>query len=126
MIAEELGLNAMAVSRILKNDLGYTKKSARWVPRILTEAQKEARVRFAHFFLNKFKNGESSTFKKIVTGDEAGFYKYDPETKQQSIIWSPEGANPPVQAKQQKSATKVMSVFFTRYKVIAAIPLEKG
>lgn len=102
MIAEELGLNAMAVSRILKNNLGYTKKSARWVPRILTEAQKEARVRFAQYFLDKFKNGKSSTFQKIVTGDEAWFYKYDPETKQQSMVWSPEGANPPVKAKQQK------------------------
>lgn len=127
MIAEELGLNAMAVSRILKNNLGYTKKSARWVPRILTEAQKEARVRFAQYFLDKFKNGKSSTFQKIVTGDEAWFYKYDPETKQQSMVWSPEGANPPVKAKQQKSATKVMmSVYFTREKVVAAIPLEKG
>ena len=127
MIANELGLNAMAVSRILSNHLGYTKKSARWVPRILNEAQKEARVHFAQFFLNKFENGQSSNFSKVVTGDESWFYKYDPETKQQSMVWSPTGANPPVKSKQQKSAAKVMmSVYFTRSKIVAAIPLEKG
>ncbi|XP_044573449.1 uncharacterized protein LOC26514609 [Drosophila ananassae] len=38
IISEELGLNTMAVSRILQNYLGYTKKSARWLPKILTEA----------------------------------------------------------------------------------------
>lgn len=127
MIANELGLNAMTVSRILNNHLGYTKKSARWVPRILTEAQKEARVRFARYFLEKFGNGGSSTFNKIVTGDESWFYKYDPETKQQSMVWSPKAANPPVKARQQKSATKVMiSIYFTSEKVVAVIPLETG
>lgn len=127
MIACELGLNAIAVSRILSQDLLYTKKSARWVPRILNEAQKEARVHFAQYFLNKFENGQSSNFNKVVTGDEAWFYKYDPETKQQSMVWSPRGANPPIKAKQQKSATKVMlSVYFTKSKVVAAIPLKKG
>jgi len=127
MIACELGLNAIAVSRILSQDLLYTKKSARWVPRILNEAQKEARVHFAQYFLNKFENGQSSNFNKVVTGDEAWFYKYDPETKQQSMVWSPKGASPPIKAKQQKSATKVMlSVYFTKSKVVAAIPLKKG
>jgi len=111
----------MAVSRILKNDLGYRKKSARWVPRILIEAQEEARVRFAHFFLTNLKTVS------LREKHDAWFYKYDPETKKQSLVWSPEGAKPPVKANQQKSATKVMmSVFFTRDEVIAAIPLGKG
>lgn len=127
MIADELGLNAMAVSRILNHHLKYSKKSARWVPKILNGEQKEARVRFAQYFLDKFENGESSCFNKIVTGDESWFYKYDPETKQQSMVWSPEGANPPVKAKQQKSATKVMmSMYFTRAKMVAVIPLKTG
>lgn len=127
MIGDELGLNAMTVSRILKHHLGYTKKSARWVPRILNDDQKKARVHFARSFLKKFENGQSSNFQKIVTGDESWFYKYDPETKQQSMVWSPEGASPPVKGKQQKSATKVMmSVYFTSAKIVAVIPVETG
>ncbi|XP_036344804.1 luciferin sulfotransferase-like [Rhagoletis pomonella] len=90
-------------------------------------ALKEAHVHLAQIFPNKFENGQSSNFSKVNTGEESGFYKYDPETKQQSMIWSPKGKNLSVKAKQQKSATKVMmSVYFTRSKSVAAIPLEKG
>ncbi|XP_017782194.1 PREDICTED: uncharacterized protein LOC108566692, partial [Nicrophorus vespilloides] len=123
MVGNELGLNAMAMSRILSHHLGYTKKSERWVQRILNDDRKKARLRFAQYFLEKFENGKSSTFRKIVTGDESWFYKYDPETKQQSIVWSAEGANLPVKSRTQKSATKVMvSIYFT----MAAIPMQTG
>ncbi|CAD6999452.1 unnamed protein product [Ceratitis capitata] len=87
MIAIELGLNAMTASRILCSHLGYTNKSARW-QRILNETQKELRVHFAHFFLNKFEYGQCSTFSKLITVDESWFYKFDPKTKQQCMVWS--------------------------------------
>ena len=51
-----LGINAMSISRILKENLGYTKKSARWVPHLLSDEQKSSRVNFAKFFLGKFQN----------------------------------------------------------------------
>ena len=38
------GLSTMTIHRILKDDLGLVKKSARWVPKLLSDAQKKARV----------------------------------------------------------------------------------
>lgn len=121
-----LNIGQEAVSRIL-SEIGYTKKSARWVPKLLTPEQKEARVSFAKKFLKQFKNGESPAFKKITTGDEAWFYKSEPETKKQSMVWSAKGAAPPIKAIRQKTATKTMfAIFFNYDGVVASIPLEKG
>lgn len=83
-------------------------------------------MRFAQYFLEKFKSG-CSPFQKIVTGNEAWFEKYGPETQKKSMVRSPDGANPPNKAKQQKSAKRVMnSIYFTRKKDVAAIPFRKG
>ena len=35
----------MTIHRILHDDLGLVKKSARWVPKLLSQEQKEERVR---------------------------------------------------------------------------------
>ena len=52
------------VRAIVKKDLGLTKKCARWVPRILTPAHKEAKVQMARNFLDKCK--ADPNFKKKV------------------------------------------------------------
>ena len=45
------GLSTMTIHRILKDDLGLVKKSARWVPKLLSDAQKKARVERCEEFL---------------------------------------------------------------------------
>lgn len=59
-------MNIMVVLRILSIPLGYTEKSAPWVPRILHEAQKEHREHFAQYVLNKFKNGQSNSNEEVI------------------------------------------------------------
>ena len=83
---------------------------------------KKRRYAFRSFLIEKFKNRGSSTFKKIVTGDEVWLYKYDPETKQQIMKWSVGGANTSFKANQKKTAAKVMiSVYFTKRKNLALL-----
>lgn len=126
-LQEGLRIDATSIWRILHNHLEYSNKSARWVPRLFSEEQKLARVRFSLQFLKDFKNGTSADFRNIVTGDEAWFYNSDPLTKEQSKIWSEKGAAPPVKAKRERSVGKTMfAVFFSRQGVVASVPLEEG
>lgn len=54
---------------------------------------------FDKYFLGKSKNDQPNIFDKIVTDDDTWFYKYDPETKQHSLVCKPEEANPPAKAR---------------------------
>jgi histone-lysine N-methyltransferase SETMAR len=123
-IALELGMTRYAVDTIIRRDLGFTKKSARWVPRLLTAEQKQARVDWCKFFLDKFNNGQSRTFKMITTGDETWIYNLDPETKSQSMVWPKKGAPPPLKVWRIRSVKRTMfAIFFNMDGIVASIPL---
>jgi len=83
-IAEEVGISSGSVSSILHKSLGLRKVSARWVPHMLMEEQKQKRVHWCHFMLEKFDGGRSNAVWDIVSGNETWVYCFDPETKQQS------------------------------------------
>ena len=53
-IAEEVGISSGSVSIVLHNSLGLSKVSARWVPHMLTEEQKQRRVNWCRSMLDKF------------------------------------------------------------------------
>jgi len=57
--------------------------SAKFVPRLLTDDQKENRVEISQELLANA-NGNENFLKKIITGDETWVYGYDDETKMQS------------------------------------------
>ena len=60
-IAEKVGISSGSVSSILHKSLGLSKVSARWVPHMLTEEQKQKRVHWCHFMLDKFDGGRSNS-----------------------------------------------------------------
>lgn len=53
-LAIESGLGITTVQTIIKQDLGYTKKAARWVPRLLTPAHKAAKVQMAEDWIARW------------------------------------------------------------------------
>jgi len=57
--------------------------NAKFVPRLLTDNQKENRVVISQKLLANG-NGNENFLKKIITGDETWVYGYDVETKMQS------------------------------------------
>lgn len=126
-IEQEVGINVASVERILHNHLGVHKVASRWVPHLLTPEQKEQRVDWCHFMLQKFNDGRSKRVNDIVTGDETWIYAYDPETKQQSTVWVFDDEPPPTKVVRSKSMDKQMvAVFFRRTGIIAVIPVPKG
>ncbi len=50
-IAAAHGVSEKTIFNILHQDLGLKKKSARWVPKLLSEEQKQERVRVCSDFI---------------------------------------------------------------------------
>ena len=111
-IATSTGLSTSTVKRIINNDLGLNKVSARWVPKMLSEEQKLRRVQISKRLLDMYFEDEENFISRFVTMDETWVFHYDPESKQQSMEWRKPGERPPRKFKVVTSAKKIMlSVF---------------
>ena len=114
-VKHELARSTIEV--ILKDNLGLVKKSARWVPKLLSQEQKEERHRCSFLFNNKFnRKGLGGFLHNIVTMDESMVAFHTPETKEQSKQWLPKGTPGPLKAKSQASRQKQMVQAFFDHK----------
>ena len=91
--------------------------SAKFVPRLLTDDQKENRAEISQELLANA-NGSENFLKNIITGDEMWVYGYDVETKMQSSQWMGKGSPRPNKARISRSKIKVMLVVFFDWKGI--------
>lgn len=111
-LSSESGLSTFTVHKILRDNLGYSKLSARWIPRILSDEHKVQRLIFARDFVRQeFRLGKAFT-ERIVTMDETWVRYYVPEMKSQSSEWLPRGSRPPLKAKTVNSEKKLMLIVF--------------
>jgi len=105
------GASHGTISRILHDELGLVKKSARWVPKLLDAAQKEERFRVCNRFLAAIRRNEV-LLTRIVTMDETMVSFHTPETKRQSKQWIPKGQPGPIKARVHASRKKKMVLVF--------------
>lgn len=126
-IQEDLRISLASIEVILHQHLNVRKVASRWIPHLLSPEQKQARVDWCRFMLEKFQEGRSKRIDEIITGDETWIYSYDPETKQQSSVWVFEDEPPPTKVVRGRSTAKQMvAVFFRRQGMVAAVPLQQG
>ena len=111
-IAEAVDISYGSAQSILQNDLGLSKQSARWVPKMLQPHQKNIICELSTTILTKINFDEEIFWRQLVTGDETWIYQYDPETKKQSKEWLPRGSSAPIKFKSQRSGKKVMATVF--------------
>ena len=111
-LAEMFNVSVFTVHKRLKNDLGLVKKSARWVPKLLNNEQKEERVRCSDLFIKRFQKDGQAFLDKIVTMDESAVSYHTPETKEQSKQWLKKGTPGPVKARSHATRTKQMVLAF--------------
>jgi histone-lysine N-methyltransferase SETMAR len=111
-LAHAYGVSRRTIHLTLKNDLNLSKKSARWVPKLLTEDMKKERVRTSEAFLAMVRRRSMAMLDNIVTMDESAVSFHTPETKQQSRQWLPKGQPGPVKAKVHATRTKQMVLAF--------------
>ena len=68
---EELScIHLSSVLKILRERLGLLKTCARWMPHLLTEEQKQSRIRLASKVIEKYDKCDPRRLEEIVTGDE--------------------------------------------------------
>ena len=91
--------------------------AAKFVPKLLSDEQKENRKQIATDLLECSKS-DDFFFKSIITDDETWVYGYDPETKVQSSQWKTPDSSRPKKARQVRSQVKIMTVFFLTTKVL--------
>lgn len=126
-IAEELKISIGSVHSILQDHLGMKKVSARWVPRMLTDAQKQTRLKISKSSLELLQKDPDLFLARFITMDETWLHHYDPETKQQSMSWKRPSSPTPKKFKTQPSAGKIMgSVFWDSQGLIMIEYLDHG
>ncbi|CAH1975214.1 unnamed protein product [Acanthoscelides obtectus] len=69
--------NVDAIQKILYEELGVRKLVSRWIPHLLTEERKAARVNWCQKTLDRFNSGNSKNVYSIVSGDESVSKKMD-------------------------------------------------
>ena len=116
-VANEVGISIGSCHQILTEKLQMRRVSAKFVPRLLTDDQKENRVEISQELLANA-NGNENFLKNIITGDETWVYGYDVETKMQSSQWMGKGSPRPKKARMSRSKIKVMLVVFFDWKGI--------
>lgn len=125
MLATHLGIGSAAVISILHEHLRMRKLCARWIPHVLTDVQKQARMDFCRFLIDRYENATHQRRSEVITGDETFLYHYDVETKRSSAEWVPEGGQRPVKARRSRSQGKRMfAIFFDTTGVVAMVKVE--
>ncbi|XP_029634903.1 protein GVQW3-like [Octopus sinensis] len=93
-IAERLGISNKRADNIVTKELGFSKVSARWVPRILTPEQKRTRCTLSTSNLELFGADEENFLARFITKDESWVHHYQSETKEQSKQWKNTSSTP--------------------------------
>ena len=126
-IAKSLGMSSGTVHKILSKELNLQKISTRWVPHLMTEEQKEKRVKLFKNLLKKFKKCDKRKLYNLLTGDETWVYYFEPQRKVDNRMWLKKGSRRPIVAKRSQSAKKVLySVFFDSSGPVVQIPTPHG
>ena len=108
-IADDCEIPVGSCDAILTNDLHMKRACAKFVPRFVTDDQREQRQTIAGDLLER--SCEDVQFlKNIVTGDESWVYGYDQETKQQSSQWK--GPSSPRPKRAAKFEAKQRSCYW--------------
>jgi [histone H3]-lysine36 N-dimethyltransferase SETMAR len=111
-VAAELSISHGSAHFIIHEVLKFNKVSARWVPRMLTPAMKEARFNACNQLLARYNLEGDAFLQRIVTGDESWVHYYEPETKRTSKQWRHVTSPKPRKFRVQSSEGKVLLTLF--------------
>jgi transposase len=85
-IAKECNISVGSCHDSLATKLEMHRVVSKFVPRLLTQDQRDSRVAICQDLLDRASEDENF-LKRIITGDETWVYGYDVETKMQSSLW---------------------------------------
>ena len=106
---EELsGIHLSSVLKILCERLGLPKICARRVPHLLTDEQKQSRIRVASQVIEKYDKCNPHRLEEIATGDETWIYHFQPYSKAKNKVWVSSEADRPVIACRCKTSNRML------------------
>ena len=126
-IEELSGIHSSSVSKILRERLGLRKICACWVPHLLTDEQKQSRVRLASQVIEKYDKCDPRRLEEIVTGDETCIYHFQLDSKAKNKVWvSSEGDRPVFGRRCKTSNPMLYAIFFGLKGPVLQILVPKG
>ena len=111
-ISYELEISVGSVHEILTKKLKLEKKSARWVPHVLSEEQKTSRLVTCRNHLRRYQIEGEQFLNRVITGHETWARSYEPELKRQSAEWLPVDSPRPFKAIRGMAKLKSMHIVF--------------
>ncbi len=103
------------IQRILTKDLQLKKRTATFVPALLTPNHLRQRLDCGQSMLRMICNNPN-VMTRLVTMDKTWVYMYDPESKAQSAVWLGKGKPRPSKPKHLHAIGKCMLVSFCDWK----------
>ena len=110
-ISAQFDVSVVIVHPINREELKMRKISAKFVPRVLREDQKERRCHDSKEMVELI-NSDPAVLDALVTCDESWIYCYDPETKRRSSQWKHTGSPRPKKTRQSRSTHKLLMIPF--------------
>ena len=86
-LALAFGASHEAIHFILHNDLGLSKKPAKWVPMLKNDSRRRSRSKSARIFFAAFNHLSKAMLGNIVIMDETTVCYHNPKMKKQSKQW---------------------------------------
>ena len=97
------------------------------MPHLLTDEQKQSRVRLASQVIEKYDKCDPRRLEEIVTGDETWIYHFQPNYKAKNKVWvSSEGDRPVIACHCKTSNRMLYAIFFDSKGQVLQIPVQKG
>ncbi len=110
-IAVLCGISVGTAHRIVTKELKLHKIASRFVPKILTDDQKQRRLQAARNNLQRLVD-KPLLLRNIVTGDESWVHCYELNVKQRDMVWIGPQEQRPMKALHGRSTKKVMLTTF--------------
>ena len=112
-ISSDLDVSIGTVHKVLHEELGLRKISARWVPHVLTPEQKKNRVSCARQLLDMFEPNGPKRVSDVVTGDETWIHFYGIPNKRSNMMRLTKDEPRPVVCKPGfQSRKRLFTIFF--------------
>ena len=126
-IEELSGIHSSTVLKILCERLGLRKICTRWVPHLLTDEQKQSRVRLASQVIEKYDKCDPCRLEEIVRGDKTWIYHFQPDSKAKNKVLVSSESDRPVIARRCKTSNRMLyAIFFDSKGPVLQIPVPKG
>jgi hypothetical protein len=109
-VPEEVGINKSLCHTILTEKLEMHHVAAKFVSCLLTDEQRAQRVTVSRELFDR-SNADENFLKNVIIRDETWVYRYDIETKAQSLQWVEKSLPRPKKARQSRSNVKVLLIF---------------